>query len=73
MYTEIELIDNVADKKTRVELLLVFIVEYSGWLHHLNNVGLKWGASGEEVGANKEAIRAKAHIELLQNKILELM
>ena len=72
MYSEIIVIEQIKCKKTRLEILLLFIEEYSGWLQHLNNVGIAWGAEGEAVGANKEAVKTREHIDLLKNKVLEL-
>ncbi len=72
MYTEIETIDHISCNKIKIELCLMFLVEYSGWLQHLNSVGVKWGAAGEQVGANKEASKCANHIELLKSKIVVL-
>ena len=72
MYAEIEIIETIECKKTKIELLLMFIEEYGGWLQHLRNVGKGWGANGEEVGANNEAMKTKSHIERLRSKVLEL-
>jgi len=71
MYSEIKLIELIPDKKMRLQLYADFIVEYSGWLQHLKEVGHLWGAGGEAVGAAKEAIKAKDYVGLLKNKIVE--
>jgi hypothetical protein len=68
MYTEIEIISKIPRKAQRVEALMLFIEEYSGWLQHLNTVGLKWGAGGEEMAANLEAIKTRNHIDKLKMK-----
>ena len=72
MYNEIEVIDTIPCKKTKVGLLLLFIQEYGGWLQHLKEVGGLWGSNGEEVGANLEAIKTVAHLEKLKSKVQEL-
>lgn len=72
MYTEIDVINEIQDKPTKVKLLVLFIEEYAGWLQHLNTVGLKWGSNAEEVGANKEAVKTRQHIEALKNELFEL-
>lgn len=73
MYTELELIDTIQDKKTKAELLMLFIEEYGGWLTHLQNVGRKWGAGGEEVRANQEEVKCRAHIDKLKSRVIELI
>lgn len=77
MYKEIELIDkipcdSVDAKEGKIDLLLLFIEEYGGWIQHLRSVGSNWGASGEESGALRELKKAKAHINELRKKVLEL-
>lgn len=73
MYEEIEIIDKIKCKKTKIHLLLTFIQEYSGWLQHLKGVGIIWGAAGEKVGAAKESLIVKRHLEKLKNKLIELV
>lgn len=72
-YNEIKIINKVKCKKSQIELLLLFIEEYSGWLQHLKNVGMTWGAAGEEVGANKEAIKTMDHLDKLKKAVLSLL
>lgn len=73
MYSEIEMIKAVDCKNARIELLLLFLEEYSGWLQHLKVVGLAWGANGEEIGANQEAIKCREHIEKIKKEICLLL
>lgn len=70
MYSEVELIKSVTDKKTRISLYTMFLVEYSGWLQHLNSVGKLWGSAGEEMGAQREAKKCSSHITELKSLIL---
>ena len=73
MYNEIQLINKITDKQSKARLISLFIEEYAGWLNHLNSVGLKWGAGGEEMGANREAIKSRQHIDLLNVELLKLI
>lgn len=73
MYNEIELINRIADKQSKARLISLLIEEYGGWLQHLNTVGLKWGAGGEEMGANREAVKTRNHINELNNELLKLI
>lgn len=73
MYTELELIDNIQDKQTKLELLLLFIEEYGGWKTHIENVGKKWGAGGEEVRAENEMVKCRQHIDKLKSRVIELI
>jgi len=70
MYSEIEIINKITNKESIVHITLQFIKEYSGWLQHLNEVGGIWGAAGETIGAYKESIKCKAHIERLEQIII---
>jgi hypothetical protein len=72
MYNEIEIIDNLQSKKDKIEIIMLYIEEYSGWLQHVKSAGLTWGANGEECKANKEAVKTRKHIDLLKNKLLEI-
>ncbi len=72
MYNEIEIIETVDCRETQIDLLLLFIEEYGGWLQHLKSIGLSWGVNGEEVGANKEAVKTRQHLDRLKGKVLEL-
>lgn len=73
MYAEIEVIETIECRKTKIELLLMFIEEYGGWSQHLKSVGKGWGSRGEEVAANNEALKTKIHIERLGSEILKLI
>lgn len=73
MYNEIELIKKITCKKTKAMIILLFIEEYCGWLQHLNSVGLRWGADGEEVGASNEAAKTKDHLKTLNSELLKLV
>jgi hypothetical protein len=72
-YKEIEIIKTVADKKSKVELALIFLEEYGGLLQHLKSVGLKWGDRGEEIGANSEFIKCRLHMNELKKFIISLI
>lgn len=72
MYNELELIKSITCIKTKARLLILFIEEYAMWLQHLNTVGLKWGVNGEEMGANKEAVKCRNHLNILNNELLNL-
>jgi hypothetical protein len=63
MYSEIPLINLISDKQDRLNMILLFIEEYSGWIQHLKSVGMKWGA-------DKELVKAKAHIEKLKKIVI---
>ncbi len=69
MYNELPIIKKL-NKKDKIKIVLLFIQEYSGWLQHLQSVGLKWGAGGEEVGANKEIVKVKNHLKKLESLII---
>ncbi|MFA6714987.1 MAG: hypothetical protein WCS27_06400 [Victivallaceae bacterium] len=71
LYREIEVIEQVKDKGDRVRLILLFIRQYSEYLNKLNNTGLQWGADGEEIGANQEAVKCQKHINVLEDMILK--
>lgn len=71
MYTELAIINKINCKKTQNMLLLDFLEEYAGWLQHLKSVGSAWGANGEEVGANKEKVKCRKHIEAIKNEIIQ--
>lgn len=73
MYNELEIISKILDKKEKGRIISLFIEEYSGWLQHLKTVGLSWGANGEEMGANKEAIKTRKHIDELNSELLKLI
>lgn len=62
-------IKGVIDKSIRVSLILDFIQEYGGWKQHLEQVGIHWGAAGEEVGASVEHKKVCLHLENLKNLI----
>lgn len=70
MYNELEMISKIDNTKVRIEIILLFIEEYSGWLQHLRSVGHTWGASGEEWGAYKEIGKVIDHINSLKSLIL---
>jgi hypothetical protein len=70
MYSEIELIGKITCKETRVRLLLLFLKEYAGLETHIKNVGLSWGAGGEESRASFAYEKCCQHIEKLNNKIV---
>lgn len=70
MYQEIKLINQVDDKQDRLNIALLFLEEYAGWKHHLENVGLTWGVDGEEVGAAKEMAKVQLHIEKLKELVV---
>lgn len=72
MYNEIEIIDKIQCKKTKIEMILLFIEEYAGWMQHLKSVGLSWGSDGEECKASNEAVKTRRHIDLLKLKLLEI-
>lgn len=72
MYTELDTIRNISDRPTKSRLISMFIEEYGGWLQHLNTVGLKWGAGGEETGANREAVITRNHLNELHDELLKL-
>jgi hypothetical protein len=73
VYNELEIISKILDKKEKGRIISLFIEEYSGWLQHLKTVGLSWGANGEEMGANKEAIKTRKHIDELNSELLKLI
>jgi hypothetical protein len=73
MYNEIIIINKIEYNKTKASIIMLFIQEYGGWLQHLNSVGCSWGAGGEEMGANKEAIKTRNHINELNNELLKLI
>lgn len=73
LYTELNIIRNVTDKPTKVRLISMFIEEYGGWLQNLNTVGLKWGSNGEEMGANRESVITRNHLDELHNELLKLL
>ena len=73
LYQELDILRKIDSKPDKMKMILLFIEEYSGWLQHLKTVGLNWGAAGEEVGANKEAIKARKHIDRLKNELLSIM
>jgi hypothetical protein len=52
MYNELEIINKITDRKIKIEIILLLIEEYAGWIRHLNSVGSTWGADGEEDKAN---------------------
>jgi hypothetical protein len=70
LYTELEIINKVPDKSTKVSLISMFIEEYGGLLQHLNTVGCSWGAGGEEMGANREAVKCRNHLNKLHDELL---
>ena len=70
-YNVVELIEKIKDKKDRIELHLLFIEEYSGWLQHLNGIGLVWGAAGEECKANNEGIKTRKYIDKLKENVIK--
>ena len=72
MYNEIEILNNIRCTKTKIDLILLFIEEYSGWLQHLKSVGLMCGADGEEYKADKEAVKTRKHIDKLKEKLFEI-
>lgn len=73
MYNEIEVIDTIHDYKIKMSLLLLFIGEYSGWIQHLDEVGGGWGAAGEATGAQREKVKATAHLRALKEKAVEMV
>ncbi|MCO5252578.1 MAG: hypothetical protein M9949_14315 [Candidatus Kapabacteria bacterium] len=73
MYDEISIINQIADKKAKASVIMLFLVEYGGWLQHLNSVGFTWGADGKERGANHEANKTRAHIKELKKELLKLI
>ena len=73
MYNEIEIINRITNKQSKVRIISLFIEEYGGWLQHLNAVGCSWGAGGEEMGANREAVKTRNHINELNNELLKLI
>ena len=63
-------ISKVTDKKTKIELSLLFIEEIGGMLTHIKNVGLSWGAGGEECRASKSYNRYREEIEKIKKLII---
>jgi hypothetical protein len=72
LYQELDDIRKIKSKTAKMEMILLFIEEYSGWLQHLKSVGLSWGANGEEMGANKEAVKTRKHIDCLKSELLAI-
>lgn len=71
MYNEIEIINKITDKQSKVRIISLFIEEYGGWLQHLNAVGCSWGACGEETWANAEAVKTRKHIDDLNDILIK--
>lgn len=71
LYTELDIINNLNSNKKK-ELLLIFHEEYSGWFQHLKSVGASWGNAGEAVGAYKESLKCREHLDKIKLEILKM-
>ena len=57
-------INKIADKKSRIKLILLFYSEISGWLNHLENIGMSWGATADN---DRVCFEIKKTISTLEN------
>lgn len=69
MYQEIAIVNSVSCRTARLELFLMFLSEYSGWLNHLENIGASWGADVSSDRVAREIYKVQEHIEKIKNEI----
>jgi hypothetical protein len=65
-------LNNIKDKKAKLELTLLSIEEIGGTLTHLQNTGMMWGATGEETRAAKEFLRYTEIMKNLKNIVFNM-
>lgn len=68
-----DIIEKLPSKPTKINVLLLFLEEIGGMIHHLESVGCSWGAGGEEDRAFWELVKYKRISKRIKDKINDLV